>query len=891
MTDPALPTRFDAPAIEKKWREKWRVSGIFTAKADSKKKPYTVIMPPPNVTGSLHLGHAMRNAIEDCLVRWRRMKGDEALFLPGLDHAGIATQLMVTKELAKSGVNRLDLGREKFLERTWAWKAEYGGKILEQFERLGISCDWSRLVFTLDEGPSRAVRHAFKRLHDEGLIYRGEYLINWCPECRTALSDLETDYQEKDGSLWHLTYPFKDGPVDGLAGLTVATTRPETMLGDTAVAVHPDDPRYKKLIGKTLLLPLMNREIPIVADSFVDPKFGTGCVKITPAHDPNDFEAGKRLGLPMINVMSEDAKINENGGEFAGLDRFAARKAIVKKLEAEGRLAKIEKHKNKVGHCDRCKTVVEPRLSTQWFVKMKPLAEKALAAHAKGEFRFTPDHWNKVFTNWLNEIHDWCISRQLWWGHRIPAWFCPDGHITVTEEVTGPGKCAQCGKSELKQDEDVLDTWFSSQLWPLSTLGWPDTDHKDFKKFYGGPATMETGYDILFFWVARMLMAGLWFTRDASRPGWEDGRAPFQEIYLSGLIRDKHGKKMSKTAGNTIDPLEVIDRYGADPLRFFLIIASVGGTDVPFDLTRVAGYRDFATKLWNATRFVMMNTSGDPGPAPSEPKSPVNRWLRGQYLTTAHTVNRALEVYDFHAAADALYHFLWHDFCDWGIELSKSALREPGPAKDEAVATLLSILRGTLKLLHPLMPFLTEEIYAALPGAKKPFLALEDYPDCNDPAPYRALGDKFERLTTLITAIRNLRVTAGVVPGDEIPEIAVAGGDAAFRDFLSASADLWRPLARAAAVRVSAPGAPASGLHGVAAGCDFFLKLDFPALSTEIRAKFENDKAKLLFEIAKLDRQLAAFSEKTPAAVKEKTAQGRDEAKRKLAVVEARLAG
>jgi valyl-tRNA synthetase len=889
---PALEKRFDAAAIEKKWREKWRASEVFKANPDNvgpgKKEPFVIIMPPPNVTGNLHLGHAMRGAIEDCLIRWKRMKGFEALYLPGLDHAGIATQMMVSKELEKQGIKRIELGREKFLEKVWEWKAQYGSQILEQFERLGISCDWSRLVFTLDPGPSRAVRHAFKTLYDQGSLYHGEYLINWCPSCRTALSDLETDHIEKEGSLWHITYPFADGPQEGLAGLTVATTRPETMLGDTAVAVHPDDPRYKKFIGKKVKLPLMNREIPVVADSFVDPKFGTGAVKLTPAHDPNDFEAGKRLNLPSINVMNEDATINENGGEFKGLERFMARKRVVAALEAGGFLAKIEKHKNQVGICERCKTVVEPRLSTQWFIKMKPLAEKALAAHRK-DFNFTPDHWGKVFDNWLGEIHDWCISRQLWWGHRIPAWYCADGHITVSEDEAGPNACATCNAAALKQDEDVLDTWFSSQLWPMSTLGWPEKT-ADFEKFYPGQV-METGYDILFFWVARMLMAGLHF----------DGRAPFKDIYLSGLIRDKHGKKMSKTAGNTIDPLETIDKFGADALRFSLIIASVGGTDVTVDMSRIEGYRDFATKLWNASRFLLMNLDDSipedtetrrgarRAPMPEHLNSPVNRWLLEEFEKTAQAVNQSLDAFDFHSAANAIYHFVWDIYCDWGIELSKTALRETGAAKDESAATLLHILKGVLGLLHPMMPFITEEIYAALPGDKNDFLAASVYPAGGATSGNESA--RFAKLIELITAIRNLRATANIPPA-ELAELEIRCEEPALAQFLQSIQPQWQGLAKLGTIAWLKPASPFSpGLPGVGGGIHFNLLMVKAELSAEEIARLENDRKKLLLEKEKLEKQLAAFSEKTPAAVKEKTAAAIADAARKLEIIALRMNG
>ncbi len=894
---PALEKRFDAAAIEKKWRVAWKESGVFTA--DPKKvkalggtkDPFVIIMPPPNVTGSLHLGHAMRDAIEDCLIRWRRMRGDEALFLPGLDHAGIATQMMVSKDLEKQGIKRQDLGREKFLEKVWAWKALHGNTILEQKERMGISCDWSRLAFTLDEKPSRAVRYAFKKLWDEKLLYRGEYLINWCPSCRTALSDLETDHVEKDGSLWHITYPFADGAssrAEGSpGGLTVATTRPETMLGDTAVAVHPDDERYKALVGKKLKLPLTDREIPIVADSFVDPKFGTGCVKITPAHDPNDFEAGKRLNLPSINIMNEDATMNEAAGpDYAGLDRFMARKKVVKALEALGLLAKIDKHKNQIGVCDRCKTVVEPRLSTQWFIKMKPMAEKALMAHAAGEFKFTPDHWGKVFTNWLNEIHDWCISRQLWWGHRIPAWYCEKHHITVTDSETAPTQCAECGAKELKQDDDVLDTWFSSQLWPLSTLGWPDTEHPDFKAFYPGQV-METGYDILFFWVARMLMAGLHF----------DGRAPFQNIYLSGLIRDKHGKKMSKTAGNTVDPLEMIDKYGADALRFTLIIGSVGGTDVALDPARIEGYRDFATKLWNAARFVLMQigdrkiSTFENLPRQGDVKSPVNRWLIAEYVRMANGIDPRFMNFQFHGAANDIYHFVWNIYCDWAIELSKHSLLTKDEYYEETLQTLVSILQESIVLLNPMMPFITSEIYEHLPVLnKKSRIEEELYPteySYDIGAPTETLN--FSQLQGLLSAIRNLRTTAGIPAGENI-DVDLFHQQASTIEFLRSTESQWRGLAKIGNVKfLKEQIRPNSGIPGIGGNIHFNLIMTGAKLAEDERAKLEADRTKLLAEKEKLGKQLAVFSDKTPAAVKEKTAAAIADAVRKIEVIAFRL--
>ena len=689
----SLSTRYDPKPVESKWHDVWERGGYFHADAGGDGSPYCIVIPPPNVTGALHMGHALNNTLQDILIRWRRMVGDNTLWMPGTDHAGIATQNVVEKELAKENLRRQDLGREKFVERVWQWKQEYGSRIITQLKAMGCSCDWERLRFTMDEGLSRAVREAFVTLHERGLIYRGKYLINWCPRCRTALSDDEVDHEDHEGSLWYLKYPFKDEP---RLHVTVATTRPETMLGDTAVAVNPKDQRFREFIGQKLMLPIVEREIPIIADDFVDPEFGTGAVKVTPAHDPNDFEIGLRHKLPQVNVMNEDGTMNANAGDYAGMDRFECREALLEELRQKKLIDTTEPYSHAVGHCYRCHTVIEPYLSDQWFVKMRPLADAALKASVADQVRFHPDRWKRFYESWLENVRDWCISRQIWWGHRIPAWHCDDCKA-VTVSRTDPDQCAKCGSGGIRQDEDVLDTWFSSALWPFSTLGWPD-DTPLLKTFYP-TSVLVTDRGIIYFWVARMVMMGLEMI----------GEVPFDDVHINGTVLDEVGRKMSKSLGNGIDPLEIIEQYGADAMRFSLIMLTVEGQDVKLSTDRFEMGRNFANKVWNASRFALMNLASGKG---SEGALEIeDRWILSRLQATVETVSNALEKYRFNEAVRAIYDFTWREFCDWYLEIIKPRLAEPtGPVR----RVLARVVDSILRLLHPFMPHLAEEVWQLL---------------------------------------------------------------------------------------------------------------------------------------------------------------------------------
>ena len=707
---------YNPHAVEARWYDWWEAQGYFTPDIDPNREPYTIIMPPPNVTGELHIGHALTNAIEDILIRWKRMSGYSTLYLPGEDHAGIAGQNVVEKELAKEGLTRHDLGREKFLERTWDWMNRYRPRIRYQLRRLGASCDWTRERFTMDPGPARAVRVAFKRLYDRGLIYRGERIVNWCPRCMTTLSDLEVENEEEQGYLWTIKYPLADDPQKGI---TVATTRPETMLGDTGVAVHPDDARWRDMVGKTVILPILNRPIPVIADEGVDPQFGTGAVKVTPGHDPLDFEIGQRHNLPIINILNLDGTLNDNAGPYAGQSIEQARKGVVEQLQREGYLLGVEPHTHSVPRCERCGTVIEPIVSDQWFVKMKPLAQPAIEAVRDGRIRIVPERFAKVYFHWMENVRDWAISRQLWWGHRIPVWYCANGHrFASAEEPDKVVACEVCGSAHIHQDPDVLDTWFSSGLWPFSTLGWPD-DTPDYRYFYP-TSVMETGYDILFFWVARMIFLGLEMT----------GKEPFHVVFLHGLVRDEHGQKMSKSKGNVVDPLEMVDKYGSDALRLALVTNSSPGNDQKLSEQRIEQAGHFGNKLWNATRFVVSqrweapaqsaSAPADPGPdsgSSSGSRSLADRWIISRYSRTAQQVTRLLEDFQLGEAGKLIQDFLWGEYADWYIEASKTALRsEHEPTRRTALATARTVLDGVLRLLHPYMPFLTEELWQYLHG-------------------------------------------------------------------------------------------------------------------------------------------------------------------------------
>ena len=692
-----LAKTYEPQEVEDRIYRFWEEGGYFHAEAHPDKKPYTIVMPPPNITGQLHMGHALDETLQDILIRWRRMQGYEALWVPGTDHASIATEAKIVEAMAKEGLTKEDLGREGFLERAWAWKETYAGRIEQQLKKLGSSCDWERERFTLDEGCSKAVREVFVRLYEKGLIYRGERIINWCPHCKTSISDAEVEFEEKDAFFYHLRYP-----IEGTGEyLELATTRPETMLGDTAVAVHPDDERYKALVGKNVILPLVNKAIPVVADTYVEMDFGTGVVKITPAHDPNDFEVGLRHGLPVITVTTEDGHMNELAGKYAGMTLMDCRKAVVKDLEDGGYLVKTEPLRHNVGSCYRCRTVIEPRVSQQWFVKMKPLAEPAIEAVRSGRTKFVPERFDKVYYNWMENIRDWCISRQLWWGHRIPAWYCPDcGEIVVSRE--DPAACPKCGCTALKQDEDTLDTWFSSALWPFSTLGWPDKT-PELAYFYP-TSTLVTGYDIIFFWVARMIFSGVEHM----------GEAPFDTVLIHGLIRDAQGRKMSKSLGNGVDPLEVIAQYGADALRFMLATGNSPGNDMRFTTEKVESSRNFANKLWNAARFILMNLGdGDIEPGLPDTLTLEDKWILSKFNSLARAVTDNLEKFELGLAVQKLYDFIWDQFCDWYIELCKARLQ--GEKAADARRVLVFVMTRTLSLLHPFMPFVTEEIWQSLP--------------------------------------------------------------------------------------------------------------------------------------------------------------------------------
>ena len=746
MTGADMETRFNPQAIEAELYKAWEDAGAFTAHRVEGKKPFTIVMPPPNITGQLHMGHAMDCILQDAPIRYHRMKGDPTLWLPGTDHAAIATEVKIVEAMRKEGLTKQGIGREAFLERAWNWKKEYGGRIVHQQRKMGVSCDWSRERFTMDEGCSKAVREVFVRLYEKGLIYRGQRMINWCPACRSALSDAEVTYKEQASHLWHIRYPGADGS----EGVVVATTRPETMLGDTGVAVNPADERYKDLVGKKVILPLMNKEIPVVADDYVEMDFGTGAVKMTPAHDPNDFEVAQRHNLEIITVTNDDGTMNENAGRFAGMDPMACRKAVVEELDKLGLLVKIEDYSHNVGFCYRHgDTPVEPRLSEQWFVRMKPLAEPAIAAVREGKTRFVPDRFSKIYYNWMENIRDWCISRQLWWGHRIPAWYCDEcGEMTVSRE--DPACCPKCG-GKLHQDEDVLDTWFSSALWPFSTLGWPEQT-EDLKYFY--PTSMlVTGYDIIFFWVARMIFSGIEHM----------GETPFETVLIHGLVRDEQGRKMSKSLGNGVDPLEVVEEYGADALRFSLVMGVSPGNDTRYSRDRVEAARNFANKVWNASRFVLMNVNERKDFDPEKLET-ADKWILSRLQEAIRDVSEHMEDGDFGLAATKIYDFAWSEFCDWYIELSKSRLLgEDGESKETVKAVLLYVLENLLKLLHPFMPFLTEQVYKYLPDTEG-FLMLQSWPEIRDELNYAEDEQKMQGIMEIIRTIRNLRSEMNVAP-------------------------------------------------------------------------------------------------------------------------------
>jgi len=864
-----LPTRYDPAAFEQKIYAFWERGGFFTPVLEREKPKFSIVIPPPNVTGRLHVGHALVNTLQDIIVRWKRMSGFNTLWVPGTDHAGIATQMIVERELAKQGISRLDLGYEKFVERIWQWKEQHATEIKDQLTRLGVSCDWTRERFTLDEGLSRAVRYVFVKLYEDGLIYRDLAMVNWCPRCRTAISDVEVEFRERNGKLYHIDYAVEGSE----RKLTVATTRPETMLGDTGVAVHPDDERYQDLIGKFAILPIANRRIPIVADPIlVDREFGTGVVKVTPAHDKNDYEAGLRNNLPQLQVIGEDGRMTDAAGaEFARLDRSEARKKVVAMLGEQGALVKVEDHLHNVGVHGKCDTAIEPMVSRQWFVKIAPLAESAIEVVRNGTIQILPQTWEATYFNWMENIHDWTISRQLWWGHRIPAFHCPNGHTTVS--MDDPASCPQCGAA-VTQETDVLDTWFSSALWPFSTLGWPD-ETPDYEIFYPTD-TLITGFDILFFWVARMIMMGLRFT----------GRAPFTQVFLNGLVRDEQGQKMSKTKGNVIDPLDVVNEVGADALRFTLAV-SASGRDIPLGKSRIQGYSAFVNKIWNASRFAMMHIDTElrsAGAIQREKLRTVERWILSRLNDVTKEVNKQLSAFRFDEASNALYHFFWHEFCDWYIEMAKPVLLGKHGSEDDrrlAKRVLLEVLDRSLRLLHPFMPFVTDEIWLKL-GGVEPSVMVAPYPiaedDLEDPDAERIV----RAVQAIITLVRNVRAERGFTPKDRF-KLYVRGNDERESNFFRDYAYLLIELARLTEVVVGSE--PPAGTHqDVIEGIHIAIEFPEKVISQEQIERTKRDIEKSQKELASLDAKLAndQFTSNAPAPIVEQARNRQTELRARL---------
>ncbi len=838
-----LPKVYEPQQVESSIYEMWMENDCFKATPDPDKKPYSIVMPPPNVTGQLHMGHALDATLQDILTRYKRMQGYSALWLPGTDHAGIATQIKVEEELrVNEGKTRYDLGREKFLERVWAWKEKYGSRIVQQQKKLGVSCDWSRSRFTMDEGCSKAVREAFCEMYEKGLIYKGSRIINWCPHCLTALSDAEVEYTDKPGHLWYIRYPLSDGSGD----IVVATTRPETMMGDTGVAVNPEDEKFKHLIGKTCILPIMNREIPIVGDEYCEIGFGTGAVKMTPAHDPNDFEVGLRHNLEVIRVLNDDGTVNENGGKYQGMDRYECRKAIVADLEAEGYLVKTEPYSHNVGTCYRCHNDVEPLISAQWFVRMKPLAEEAIRVIKDGTIRFVPERFSKTYLNWMENVHDWCISRQLWWGHQIPAWYCDEcGHINVSRE--DPTKCEKCGCTRLTREEDVLDTWFSSGLWPFSTLGWPDLDSEDLKYWY--PTTdMVTGYDIIFFWVARMVVSGMEQMK----------KEPFKTVFIHGLVRDDKGRKMSKSLGNGIDPLEMAEKYGADALRFNLITGNSPGNDMRFYVEKCEAMRNFANKIWNASRYVLMNLKIDePGLPAMEDLELEDKWVLSKLNTLIREVTANLDAYEIGVASSKVYDFIWDTYCDWYIELTKTRLySENETSKLAAQKVLVYVLDQVLRLLHPFMPFITEEIWQAIPHEGK-FLISAEWPTYREEFAFGAEESSMQQIIEAITALRARRAEMNV-PMSKKVNLTIA---AAQPEVFAAGKAFFLRLAGAEDVKVCGMEAAdaASGDDGLVEVTTHAARLFMPLAEL---VDFEKELARIAKEKENCLKQIAMFESK-----------------------------
>ena len=851
MSSHLLKKGYEPKEVERRWYAYWEKEGLFAAEDASDKEPFSIVIPPPNVTGVLHMGHAHNNTLQDILCRYRRMQGYNVLWMPGTDHAGIATQNVVEKGLAKEGKNRHSLGREEFVRRVWQWREEYGGLIIKQLKRLGASCDWDRERFTMDEGLSKAVRTVFVKLYEQGLIYRGDYIINWCPRCRTALSDLEVEHEDHNGHLYYIRYPFEKGK----GGVVVATTRPETMLGDTAVAVNPNDKRYRGLDGKTVILPMMNRRIPIIFDEYVDMRFGTGALKITPAHDPHDFEIGLRHNLEAIKVIGEDGRMNEQAGRFQESDRFECREAVLEALKEEGLLEKVEPYRHSVGHCYRCRTTVEPYLSKQWFVKVRPLAEKAIDAVRTGATRIIPDTWTKTYFEWMNNIRDWCISRQIWWGHRIPAWTCENCDELIVA-MDRPTVCPACEGSALVQETDVLDTWFSSALWPFSTMGWPD-DTQTLKTFYP-TSVLVTGFDILFFWVARMMMMGLHFMKEV----------PFRDVYIHALVRDAEGKKMSKSTGNVIDPLYVIDEFGADAFRFILSALAAQGRDIKLSEERIEGYRHFINKLWNAARFSLMHLSDfepDESAQDARDLSLADRWILSRLNSVVETVTKSLDEYRFNEAANALYQFVWHELCDWYLEIIKPVLYGTLPLPDGTTKTsssryvttrfvLWSAFNKTLRLLHPFIPFVTEEIWDKLPGTEGSIMKAE-FPSTSEGRYDHEAEEVMKVLIGVVGGIRNIRGEMNVPPS-LLVEATVQSPDKGVRELLERHIDMIVNLCRLKSLQVRPLGKrPASCATSVFGSCTIFVSLKGVI-------DFELECGRLRKGIAKIARELDGIVKK-----------------------------
>ena len=872
-----LDKTYNPASLEGPLYKSWCERGYFTPTADKKKQPFTIVIPPPNVTGQLHMGHALDETLQDTLIRFKRMQGYCTLWVPGTDHAGIATQIKVEENLRKEkGLSRYDLGREKFTSLVWEWKEKYGNRIIDQLTALGSSCDWSRLRFTMDDTLSAAVKKNFVSLYNKGLIYRGLRIINYCPHCATALSDAEVEHKDKEGAFWHVRYPIKGS--DG-EYITVATTRPETMLGDTAIAVHPEDERFASLVGKFAVLPLVGREIPIVADEYVDREFGTGCVKITPCHDPNDFEVGKRHNLEMITVFDKDAKINENGGKYRGLDRFEARKQIVADLDAGGYLVKIEPCTHNVGHCYRCGTVVEPLASKQWFVKMEPLAKGAIEAVENGDIRYIPDRFSKIYLNWMYGIRDWCISRQLWWGHRIPAYYCDDcGAMTVSE--TDVTVCPKCGSNHITQEEDVLDTWFSSALWPFSTLGWPDEESEDYRYFYP-TSTLVTGYDIIPFWVARMITMGLECT----------GKKPFTNVFIHGLVRDAQGRKMSKSLGNGIDPMEIIEKYGADALRFALVTGNSPGNDMRFSDEKIESARNFTNKIWNASRFALMNIPESLTDTALPPVSELrleDKWILSSLNNLIGDVTENLEKYELGVALAKLYEFIWSVLCDWYIELIKPRLFDKGSHDCENACRVLAYtLSRAMELLHPFMPFITETIWQALPHEGES-IVITQYPKKSDALSFAAEEESMDLVITAIRQIRNRRAEMNVPPSKKAKMYICSTAPEAFCEKTSY---FFEKLAGASEAEYPAEHSGEGCVQIISDKAIIYIPLDEMVDFDKETARLTAEKEKLLSEIERIDRKLAneGFVAKAPAAVIEGERKKREGYADKLASVEASI--